>query len=181
MKQLLSLTKILAQAHHLTCPLCWTTTSPLYSFVCPFLSPRTTTLKNKIWLSHFTPLHPWSGMACQLMSGHHLPFRLSRKCSKRIISAALSPRSRASSAPQIRFAWAHPDPAVTTLAGVSNRYYYYYYYYHWYYYYYFYYYLITYRNCLNTNIWPTEIEIGRNCIGLRTIIRPSHFRKNKIG
>ena len=40
------------------------------------------------------------------MSGHHLPFRLSRKCSKFIISAALPPRSRAIPAPQIRFGWA---------------------------------------------------------------------------
>ena len=49
--------------------------------------------KQNLALSHFTPLHPWSGMACQLMSGHHLPFRLSRICSKLIISAALPPRS----------------------------------------------------------------------------------------
>ena len=52
--------------------------------------------------------------------------RLSRKCSKLIISAALSPRSRASPAPQIRFGWAHPDPVIMTLACVSNRHYYYY-------------------------------------------------------
>ena len=45
----------------------------------------------------------WNG--CQLMSGHLLRFRPSRKCSKLIISAALPPRSRASPAPQIRFDW----------------------------------------------------------------------------
>ena len=56
-------------------------------------------------LLHFTPLHLWSGMACQPMSGHHLPFRPSRKCSKLIIFAALPSRSRASPAPQIRFDW----------------------------------------------------------------------------
>ena len=52
-------------------------------------------------------LHLWSGMAChcQPMSGHHLCFRPSRKCSKLIISAALPPRSRACPAPQIRFDW----------------------------------------------------------------------------
>ena len=44
-------------------------------------------------------------MACQPMSGHHLRFRPSRKCSKLIISAALPPRSRACPAPQIRFDW----------------------------------------------------------------------------
>ena len=44
-------------------------------------------------------------MACQPMSGHHLRFRPSRKCSKLIISAALPPRSRAYPAPQIRFDW----------------------------------------------------------------------------
>ena len=71
-------------------------------------------------------------MACQLMSGHHLLFRPSRKCSKLIISAALPPRSRASPAPQIRIRLAHPDPVITTLACVSNRHYYYYYYYYMY-------------------------------------------------
>ena len=65
-------------------------------------------------------------MVCQPMSGHHLPFRLSRKCSKLIISTALPPRSRASPAPQIRFGWAHPEPVIMTLACVSNRHYYYY-------------------------------------------------------
>ena len=56
-------------------------------------------------LLHFTQLHLWSGMACQPMSGHHLRFRPSRKCSKLIISAALPPRSRACPVPQIRFDW----------------------------------------------------------------------------
>ena len=50
-------------------------------------------------------LHLWFGMACLPMSGHHLRFRPSRKCSKLIISAALQPRSRACPAPQIRFDW----------------------------------------------------------------------------
>ena len=59
------------------------------------------------------------------MSGHLLPFRLSRKCSKLITSAALLPRSRVSPAPQIRFGWAHPGPVITNLACVSNRHYYY--------------------------------------------------------
>jgi len=52
-------------------------------------------------------------MACQLMSGHHhLPFRLSRKCSKLIISAAIPLRSRANPAPRIHFGWAHLDLVI---------------------------------------------------------------------
>ena len=44
------------------------------------------------------------------MSGHHLPFRLSRKCSKLIISAALPPRSRASSCASDSFRLGPPGP-----------------------------------------------------------------------
>ena len=114
--------KILGTGTHLICPLCWTTTSPLDSSVHPVLiSSYNHPQKLNLALLHFTPLPPLSGMACQPVSGHHLPFRLSRKCSKLIISAALPPGSRASPAPQIRFGWA----VIMTLACVSNHHYYY--------------------------------------------------------
>ena len=59
------------------------------SFV-QFKSP-TTTLKT-IFAPRAAPLI-WNGLPVA-MSGHHLPFRLSRKCSKLIISAVLPPSSR---------------------------------------------------------------------------------------
>ena len=110
-KKLLSLTKFSAQAHHLIYPLCWNTTSPLDNFVRPVLiSSYNLSQKLNLALLHFTPLHPRFGMACQPMSGHHLPFWPSRKCSKLIISAALPPRSRASSCASDSFRLGPPGP-----------------------------------------------------------------------
>ena len=111
--------------HHLICPLCWATTNQLDNFVRPAqISWYNHPPKLNLALLHFTPLNLWSGKACQPMSGHHLPFRPSRKCSK-LISAAILPRSRASPVPQIHFDWAHPDPVIMNLACVLNRHYYY--------------------------------------------------------
>ena len=93
--------------------LCWTTTSPLDSFVRPVLiSVYNHPQKLNLALLHFTPLHNWSGMACQPMSVHHLPFRLSRKCSKLIISTAL-PRSHLGHVPVLRLRFVSAGPTRT--------------------------------------------------------------------